>query len=106
MKEKKKFTDKHEDQNNCEYRIKFINKYFSHKENTYQWIHLKEEDEDNPLLKNSCIEIIHDNQKMREYHIDAHSSFFDGNLFDKRLSIQRNETTRSLMMDKDKSIFK
>ena len=38
------FTDKHEDQNDREYRIKFIEKYFTLEKNTYRWIHLKEED--------------------------------------------------------------
>ena len=82
------FTDKHEDQNNREYRIKFIEKYFTLEKNTYRWIHLKEEDakkmeqdKDNPLLENSYIEFIHGSEKMREYHIDTHSSFSNCNLF-------------------------
>ena len=64
------FTDKHEDQNDREYRIKFIEKYFTLEKNTYQWIHLKEEDAkkmeqdtDNLLLENSYIEFIHGNKK-------------------------------------------
>ena len=54
------FTDKHEDQNTRKDRIKFIEKYFTPKKNTYRWIHLKEEDAkkmeqdtDNPSLENS-----------------------------------------------------
>ena len=91
--EKNYFTDKREDQNNREYRIKFIEKYFTLEKNTYRWIHLKEkdakkmeQDTDNPLLENSYIEFIHDNEKMREYHIDTHSSFSNCNLFKRRLS--------------------
>ena len=47
---------------NHEYRIKFIIQYFQYEKNSYQWIHLPEEDSQVQLFKNSYIEFEHDNK--------------------------------------------
>jgi len=76
------YCDRHEDETNVEYRKEFIEKYFKYEKNTYRWVHLDEDsavklenDEEEKLLENTSIEFIHNNQKMREYHVDTHPAF-------------------------------
>ena len=108
------YCDKHEDESNIIFSKNFIKKYFKYERNTYRWVHLSESDaiqleknEDEKLLENTFTEFIHNNQKMREYHVDTHS-IFSTPIYQKKLSINRDSTlTRpQMLIGQDETVFK
>ena len=108
------YCDRHEDESNIQDREKFAKDYFEFEKNTYRWVHLDEDtaiklenSEEEKLLENTSIPFIHNNQKMREYHVDTHPAFAT-DMYEKKLSIRRDPTlTRPLMMiGQDETVFK
>ena len=105
------FSDHHEDMGNVEYRKIFIQKYFKYELNTYRWVHISEDfaknleqEKDNPLLENIFIEFKRGNIKMREYHVDTHTTFENLTL---NLSVRRDTGRRPIMMiGQDESVFR
>ena len=64
------YSDRHEHEENIEYRKKFIKKYFMLEKRAHRWVHIVEEeakrleqDEDNPLLANVYHEFVKENKK-------------------------------------------
>ena len=79
---KSHYSDKYEDESNILFRKKIIKKYFQYEKNTCRWVHLTEndavqleKDEKQNLLENAFTRFIHNNQKMRQYHVNTHSIF-------------------------------